>query len=360
MREIRRNPMILPPEYSARDTIRKLKPTRGNSGWWLLAILILLCALGFIYEFLVNVMEWDIKVFTEGKAYYFDLVLFLVNGIFAILSMLNPIIKLILDTIAQVITSIIQILNPDFGLSLSFQFSIPFQEGDTWFIIIRTLAAAAVTTLQISLISIAVGFFIAIFLAVILVRPGRVYGLKTFSQVYVDFFRSTPLLVQLFLIFFGVPALIQSFNIPGLERFTFTFIQAAVIGLSLNTAAYQAEIIRAGILAIPTGQTEAARALGMTSSQTMLHVILPQALRIIIPPFTNEGINIILNSSLASSISTWELTRAARNLSAFYFLPFEIYLAAALFYFVMAFSLAKLTKRLEKRMRIPGLGVHHD
>ena len=152
----------------------------------------------------------------------------------------------------------------------------------------------------------------------------------------------------------------KSHQRTNFERFTFTFIQAAIIGLSLNTAAYQAEIIRAGILAIPTGQTEAARALGMTSSQTMAYVILPQALRIIIPPFTNEGINIILNSSLASAISTWELTRAARNLSAFYFLPFEIYLAAALFYFVMAFSLAKLTKRLERRMRIPGLGVHHD
>jgi len=256
------------------------------------------------------------------------------------------------------ITQIIRFFNPEF--TLVFQFDILFRTGDTGLVIMRTLANAAITTLQISLLSIAIGFFMAIFFAVILVRPGRVWGLKPFSQIYVDFFRSTPLLVQLFIIFFGVPSLVQGLNIPGFERFTFTFIQAAVIGLSLNTAAYQAEIIRAGILAIPTGQTEAARALGMTSGQTMRYVILPQALRIIIPPFTNEGINIILNSSLASAISTWELTRAARNLSAFYFLPFEIYLAAALFYFVMAFSLAKLTKRLERKMRIPGLGVHHD
>ena len=127
-----------------------------------------------------------------------------------------------------------------------------------------------------------------------------------------------------------------------------------------NWKAYQAEIIRGGILAIPTGQTEAARALGLTSTQTMRYVILPQALRIIIPPFTNEGINIILNSSLASAISAWELTRAARNMSSFYYLAFELYMAAALFYFVMAYSLARLTKKFEIRFRIPGLGIHHD
>ncbi len=354
MPEIRRDPLILLPEYKSRNIFHNIKPSRGNSGWWLLLILILLCAVGFVYEFLVNSLDWNIQLFGEGKAYYIDLVLYGVNIIFGLLSLLNPIITMLFDFI----TSIIRIINPEFTLTL--QFDILFKNGDTGLVIMRTLANAAITTLQISLISIAIGFFMAVFFAVILVRPGRVWGLKPFSQIYVDFFRSTPLLVQLFLIFFGIPALIQSLNIPGFERFTFTFIQAAIIGLSLNTAAYQAEIIRAGILAIPTGQTEAARALGMTSSQTMTYVILPQALRIIIPPFTNEGINIILNSSLASAISTWELTRAARNLSAFYFLPFEIYLAAALFYFVMAFSLAKLTKRLERRMRIPGLGVHHD
>ena len=339
--------MLRPRKYSVRFV--DFKPSRNNYGWWMLTVLLFLCLIGFFYQIMVNRFGWsnffglDLPFFGGEKAYYLDILMVIINSIFEVLSVFNPILQIISD------------LTP-----ISLQFSPIFITGDKWVIITRTLADAAIITLQISLSSIAIGFFIAIFLAIILVRPGRVWGLKPFSQAYVDFFRSTPLLVQLFIIFFGIPPVIQSFAIPGYERFTFSYIQAAIIGLSLNTAAYQAEIIRGGILAIPTGQTEAARALGLTSTQTMRHVILPQALRIIIPPFTNEGINIILNSSLASAISTWELTRAARNLSAFYFVPFEIYMAAALFYFVMAFSLAKLTKRFEKKFRIPGLGIHHD
>lgn len=327
----------------------ELRPSRKNYGWWILAFLLFLCGIGIIYEFLVNRIGWDnflgldLPFFGGQKAYYFDIIMVVINLVFWFLSFLNPLFQIIGD------------ITP-----FQFQFSPIFITNDKWVIIMRALANAAIVTLQISLSSIAIGFFIAMFLAIILVRPGRVWGLKSLSQAYVDFFRSTPLLVQLFIIFFGIPPMIQSLAIPGFERFTFSYIQAAIIGLSLNTAAYQAEIIRGGILAIPTGQTEAARALGLTSTQTMRHVILPQALRIIIPPFTNEGINIILNSSLASAISTWELTRAARNMSAYYYLAFEIFMAAALFYFVMAFSLAKLTKKFEKKYRIPGLGIHHD
>jgi His/Glu/Gln/Arg/opine family amino acid ABC transporter permease subunit len=330
-----------------------IRPSKSNVGWWILAFLLFLCGIGIIYEILVNrlgwdyfgfeTFGWDLPLFGGQRAYYFDIIMVFINVIFYALSIFNPILE------------IVDIISP-----FSLQFSPVFTAGDRWVTIIQALADAAIITLQISLSSIAIGFFIGIFLAIILVRPGRVFGLKVLAQSYIDFFRSTPLLVQLFIIFFGIPPMIQGLDIPGFERFTFSYIQAAVIGLSLNTAAYQAEIIRGGILAIPTGQTEAARALGLTSTQTMRFVILPQALRIIIPPFTNEGINIILNSSLASAISTWELTRAARNLSAFYYLAFEIYMAAALFYFVMAYSLARLTKKLEIRFRIPGLGIHHD
>ncbi|PWI48534.1 hypothetical protein CEE45_06520 [Candidatus Heimdallarchaeota archaeon B3_Heim] len=330
-----------------------IRPSKSNFGWWILSFLLFLCGIGFIYEFSVNKLGWtffgfenfglQLPLFSGERAYYFDIVMIVINFVFWVLSVFNPVL------------AIIDIISP-----FSLQFSPIFISGDKWVIIIRALADAAIITLQISLSSIAIGFFIAMFLAIVLVRPGRVWGLKIFSQAYIDFFRSTPLLVQLFIIFFGIPPMIQGLAIPGFERFTFTYIQAAIIGLSLNTAAYQAEIIRGGILAIPTGQTEAARALGLTTTQTMRFVILPQALRIIIPPFTNEGINIILNSSLASSISTWELTRAARNMSAFYYLAFEIFLAAAMFYFVMAYSLARLTKKFEIRYRIPGLGIHHD
>ena len=345
-----------------------IRPSRSNVGWWILAILLMFCGIGIIYEILVNRVGWDyfgfktisldlpfvgnlyfenfgweLPLFGGLRAYYLDVVMLGINYIFSILSILNPLLE------------VIDIVSP-----FSLQFSPIFIKNDRWVIIIQTLADAAIVTLQMSLTSIALGFVIGVFLAIILVRPGRVWGLKPFSQAYVDFFRSTPLLVQLFLIYFGITQLVQGLAIPGFERFIFTPIQAGIIGLSLNTAAYQAEIIRGGILAIPTGQTEAARALGLTSTQTMRFVILPQALRIIIPPFTNEGINIILNSSLVSAISAWELTRAARNMSSFYYLAFELYMAAALFYFVMAYSLSRLTKKFEIKYRIPGLGIVHD
>ncbi|MFX0064944.1 MAG: amino acid ABC transporter permease [Candidatus Hermodarchaeota archaeon] len=322
-----------------------IQPTRNNFGWWILVLFLGLCGFGLIYELLAN-MGFEVYLFADKRANFFDPFLFCINILFDVLSNLNP------------------ILAP-FGIS----FDRPFRAvGETaevrGLIILRGLAQASILTLQMSVISIIIGFVIAVGLAVILVLPKSetfplnytIKGLKVFAQIYVDFFRSTPLLVQLYLIYFGLPAVLQDLGIP----FIIYEFQAAVVGLSLNTGAYQAEIIRGGILSIPIGQTEAARGLGMTTGQTMRYVILPQALRLIIPPFTNEGINLILNSSLASVVSAFELTRRAKNLSSTYFLPFEVYLIAALFYFIMTFSLAKLTKRFEKKYRIPGLGVHHD
>lgn len=319
---------------STKSNFSSIRPSRNNFGWWLLAALLVTLLLGFIYEFIVDTLGVNIYLIDREDVTYFDVFMFLGNQLFRVLMIFNPLL----------------------AIFTSFQFNEPFSPGDKYFVITETLAEASIITLQISLYSIAIGFVLALFLAVVLVRPGRVYGLKNFSQAYIDFFRSTPLLVQMFLIYFGFTSLVQSFGI----QFILYEFEAAVIALSLNTAAYQAEIIRGGILAIPTGQTEAARGLGMTSTQTMRYVILPQALRIIIPPFTNEGINIFLNSSLASVISLNEITRKAKNLAARYFITFDVYLLAAMFYFVMAFSLAKLTKRFEKKYRIPGLGVHHD
>ncbi|MHA1215319.1 MAG: amino acid ABC transporter permease [Candidatus Hodarchaeales archaeon] len=350
---------------NTKEIMKQIKPSKKNFGWWFLAVLIFICIIGLVYEMLVNRFGFDsIKLFDTPNAYYLDPLLFLTNKILEVLALLNPLIKVFTDIINFIIRNFFTLLN-SLGIDASFkeftfEFRPAFVTGHRDLEIIRVLGIGAILTLQISIASIAIGFVIAIIMAVILVRPGKVMGLKYFCQGYVDFFRSTPLLVQLFIIFFGIPPVIQSLGIPSLESFNFSYEGAAVIGLSLNTAAYQAEIIRGGILAIPTGQTEAARALGMTATQTMRHVIIPQALRIIIPPFTNEGINVILNSSLASAISASELTRKARNLSAYYFITFEIYILAALFYFVMTYSLAKLTKKFEKKYRIPGLGIDYD
>ncbi|MFX1251264.1 MAG: amino acid ABC transporter permease [Promethearchaeota archaeon] len=304
--------------------ISENRPNRYNLGWWTFAVIYAFVCIGFIYAFLV-LLGLPINLFDSWGNY------------------LDPLIAVL-----NIPLSILDFLLRFIGGSV-----IVFQTDLREFIIVRTLADAAVRTLGLSVLSIIIGFIIAMVLAVILVRPGRVMGIKWLCQAYVDFFRSTPLLVQLFIIYFGVPQFLQSLGI----QFTIYSFEAAVTGISLNTAAYQAEIIRGGIQAIPIGQTEAARGLGMTTGQTMRYVILPQALRIVIPPYTNEGIAVILNSSLASIVAYTELTRRAGTLSTFYFIPFEVYLLAAVYYFVMTFSLAKLTKVFERRYRIPGLGM---
>ncbi|MFX0091327.1 MAG: amino acid ABC transporter permease [Candidatus Hodarchaeota archaeon] len=305
------------------------RPSRYNFGWWLLACLLGLCGIGFIYALLGRIGLIRTSLFGDAWVSYFDPFLTVLN---IPLSILNWILAF-------------------FGIP-----GTTIQEGARELIIMRNLADAAIVTLQMSVVSILFGFVIAVVFAVILVRPGNVWGLKWFCQGYIDFFRSTPLLVQMLIIYFGVPDLSMRLGVT----FPIGAIQAAILGLSLNTGAYQAEIIRSGIQAIPSGQNEAARGLGMTSGQTMMYVILPQALRIIIPPFTNEGIAVILNSSIAYVVSALELTRVARNLSAYYFITMEIFFLAALFYFVMTFSLASLTKKFELKYRIPGLGLPGD
>jgi len=288
--------------------IRKIRLTRKNFGWWILSIFVLI----------------------------------LIGG--TINSWINP-----EDTYFAPIMWIIDILVLPFGDDLgSIDYRMPT--------ILEGLASGASLTFIISIVSVVIGFFFAIVLAVILVNRSHLYGLKFISQLYIDFFRSTPLIVQILLVYFGMPPWLIQF-IRDLNVSTELF--AGTLALSLNTAAYQAEIIRSGILAIPTGQTEAARALGLTSNQTMRYVVLPQAIRIIVPPLTNELINVLLNSSLVSIIGVTELTKRSQSLQSRYFL-WPIFLIAAVFYFVIAYSSSKLTKRLEVKLRIPGLGVAND
>ncbi|WP_371801664.1 amino acid ABC transporter permease [Candidatus Lokiarchaeum ossiferum] len=236
---------------------------------------------------------------------------------------------------------------------------------------IRGIAKGVPLTLMISAIAVIVGFLIATVLAVVLVQSdkskkkkikrGNVIFLffQKFADVFVNFFRSTPLMVQILLVYFGLlaPTVVISDMIDA-SWFNPEII-LGTLALTLNTAAYQAEIIRSGILAIPTGQTEAARALGLTQKQTMREVILPQAVRIIIPPLTNEAINVLLNSSLISAISVMEITLRSKHYQSETF-RWWVFLIAAFYYFVIAFTLSKLTKRLEVKLHIPGLGVQSD
>ncbi|MBE1553009.1 amino acid ABC transporter permease [Sporosarcina limicola] len=158
---------------------------------------------------------------------------------------------------------------------------------------------------------------------------------------YINFFRGTPLLVQLFLVHFGLMPLLMS---P-----TNTVI-SALVALSLNSAAYVAEIFRAGIQSIDKGQDEAARSLGMGSRLTMGHIIFPQAFRRMIPPLGNEFITLLKDSSLAAIIATPELMYWGRAASGQYFRVWEPYLAVAFTYLLLTLSLTYLLNYVEKRL----------
>jgi cystine transport system permease protein len=193
-------------------------------------------------------------------------------------------------------------------------------------------------TIPLTIISFALGLLIALFLA--LVQIANVPVLKQFALVYIWFFRGTPLLVQLFIVFFGLPSL-------GVVLDAFP---AAVITFALNSGAYNAETLRSAILAVPKGQTEAAELVGLTYGQTMRRIILPQAFPIAFPPLFNSLIGMVKDTSLASSITVIELFTKAQQIAARTFEPFVLYLEAAAIYLIFCTVLTLLQKWLEKKM----------
>ena len=166
------------------------------------------------------------------------------------------------------------------------------------------------------------------------------------TRIYIDFFRGTPLLVQIFMIYFGIPSLLQGM---GLD-FSFNRFAAAVTALSLNSAAYLAEIIRGGIQSIDQGQWEAAQSMGMGWTQTMRHVIFPQAFRRMLPPLGNEFITMIKDTSLVAIIGFEELFRQGQLMVATTYRAFEIYAAVALIYLFLTFIASRIFSWLEKRL----------
>ncbi len=161
------------------------------------------------------------------------------------------------------------------------------------------------------------------------------------ASFYVWLIRSTPLLVQLFLIYYGLPQF-------GIDLSPFV---SGVLGLALNVGAYNAETIRAGIQSIGKGQTEASLSIGMTSAQTMRYIILPQALRIIIPPLGNNFIILIKDTSLVSTITLVELTMKTQQLVGSTYKPFELYLAATVLYAILTSATALALQLVERRMQ---------
>lgn len=200
------------------------------------------------------------------------------------------------------------------------------------------LWAALIFTAPLTLLSFAFGLVVGLLTAL-----ARLFGPKPLVAVarfYVWIFRGTPLLVQLFLIFYGLPS-------AGILLDAFT---AALIGFTLNVGAYSSEIIRAVIASVPRGQWEAAYSIGMTWSQAMRRTILPQAARTAVPPLSNTFISLVKDTSLAAAITVPEMFQAAQRIVAVTYEPLILYIEAAILYLVMSSVLSALQARIETRL----------
>ncbi|PAU56369.1 ABC transporter permease [Pseudomonas indica] len=221
-----------------------------------------------------------------------------------------------------------------------------------WELIIKwlpRLAEGALLTLELVGIAVIAGLLLALPLGT--ARASRHWYVRAFPYGYIFFFRGTPLLVQLFLVYYGV-AQFEAIRQGPLWPYLRDPYWCAVLTLTLHTAAYIAEILRGAIQAVPHGEVEAARALGMSRVQALLHVILPRAARIGLPAYSNEVILMLKASALASTITLLELTGMARTIIARTYLPVEIFFAAGMFYLLAAYVLVRGFRLLEQRLRV--------
>lgn len=180
-------------------------------------------------------------------------------------------------------------------------------------------------------------------LALALMRRSVWRVVRGLARVTIGFLRGTPTLILIFLVYFGLPAM-------GLRLDPYS---AGILALGLNSGAFVAEVLRGGFLAVPPGQTEAARALGLRPWAMMRRVVLPQVLRVTLPPLTNEAVTLLKNTSLLSTITVFELTLFAQTAIARTFRPFEFYIATALIYLTLSALLAWGARCLERRLSLP-------
>jgi cystine transport system permease protein len=200
------------------------------------------------------------------------------------------------------------------------------------------LKAGLEFTIPLTLVSFALGLILALITA--LIRISNFKPLIALAKFYVWIIRGTPLLVQLFIIFYGLPA----------AGITLDPLVAAVIGFTLSVGAYNSEVIRAAILSIPKGQWEAAFSLGMTKSQALRRIILPQAERVSIPPLSNSFISLVKDTSLAATITVTEMFQVAQRITASTYEPLWMYIEAAFIYLLFCSVLSIVQNRLEKSL----------
>ncbi|WP_294182967.1 amino acid ABC transporter permease [uncultured Clostridium sp.] len=206
--------------------------------------------------------------------------------------------------------------------------------------ILPVLLKGSVMTMELTVITLILGTFLGILLA--LLKLSKNIVLKSLSGFYTWVFRGTPLLLQLFFFYYGLPFV-------GIELTPFS---AAILGLSLNCGAYMAEIIRGGIQSVNKGQFEAAKALGFSYGETMRKIILPQTWKLIIPPVGNEFISILKDTSLVSTIAMVELMRSAQQIYASSFDPISVFLTAAVLYLIMTTVFTTVFGIFERKLAV--------
>jgi polar amino acid transport system permease protein len=217
--------------------------------------------------------------------------------------------------------------------------------------------AALLHGLAITVFAAIISMFIGVMLGGLLAMAGlsKFIPLRWFNQLFIGFFRGTPVLVQLVLIYFGLPSLMGGIDLfpPAIPFFGIDLSGALVAGIvtfSLHEAAYMSEIIRAGILSIDIGQWEAAKSLGMTPLLTMKRIIMPQALRVIVPPLGNQFNIMFKTTSLLSVIAVPELFHVADAIQSATYRTFEVYLGVAVYYIALTAIWTLIQRRLERRV----------
>ncbi|MFK7605064.1 MULTISPECIES: ABC transporter permease [Pseudomonas] len=211
------------------------------------------------------------------------------------------------------------------------------------------LIQGATLTLELTAISVIAGLIVAIPLGI--ARSSKLWYVRSLPYAYIFFFRGTPLLIQLFLVYYGLGQF-EAVRDSVLWPYLRSPFWCAVITMTLHTAAYIAEILRGAIQAIPPGEIEAARALGMSRFKTLVHIVMPRAARIGLPAYSNEVILMLKASSLASTVTLLELTGMTRTIIARTYQTVDMFLIAGLIYLVMSFVLIQGFKLLERWLRV--------
>jgi polar amino acid transport system permease protein len=210
------------------------------------------------------------------------------------------------------------------------------------------MLSGTVITIKLTFGAIVFGFLMGLPLSIL-----RTYGpkwLQPLLTAYINIYRGTPLLVQLFVIYYGLPDL----------GITFDRMTAAYLTLALNSSAYQAEYFRGGFQAVSKGQMIAARAIGMSRAKAILHIILPQALRLAVPAWTNEFISMVKYTAVVFLIAVPDLMNKAKMISSQQFAPIQSYLLAAVIYLVLVGICSAIMRYADKRLAIPGLNIHPE